>query len=72
MTTNQKKTEIKLTVEFLNKTLYPGFGNKIASIRPSGNRYSYTGFTKKDCIDQAKKAMRYNSSYSKEWNVIDN
>lgn len=57
-------TEIKLTVEFINKVMV---GRKIVRETLSGNRYCYYGLTKKECIEKAKKAFRYNSSYKKEF-----
>ena len=35
------------------------------------NSYAYFGGTKKECIQQAKAAFRYNSFYNKEWTIID-
>ena len=60
---NQK--EYTLTVEFINKKLV---GNKVEQSL-SGKRYSYTGDTKKECINKAKSNFRYNSSYHKQWSV---
>jgi hypothetical protein len=60
--------EITLTVRFLNKVLAPRTG-KILRVTESNNSYSYTGATKKECIEKAKKAMRYNSSYKKTWSI---
>lgn len=70
MTTSQPTKKITLTVEFLNKTVSSKFGGKILSIRPSGSIYCYSGATKKECIANAKKAFRYNASYSKMWSEI--
>jgi len=61
-------TEIKLTVEFINKVMV---GKKIARATLSGRRYAYYGATKKACIDKAKKALRYNACYVKTWETVE-
>ena len=63
--------EWQLTVEFINKVKVPGIGGKVLRATPSGKRYAYTGVTKSEAITKAKKAGRYNASYSKTFEIVE-
>ena len=58
--------EFRLRVTYLNKTISPRFGHKILKVT-EGDNHHYDGFSKKECIEKAKKAYRYSSFYKKEW-----
>lgn len=57
-----------LRVEFINKVYS---GKKIVKETLSGKVWSYRGATKKEAIEKAKKALRYNSSYARSWSIED-
>lgn len=62
MTRLAQNQEWELTVEFINKT---------ALRQLSGNRWVYTGKTKKEVINKVKQDGRYNSSYAKKIRIVD-
>jgi hypothetical protein len=61
---------ITLTVEFVNK-IYAMGSRKIIKERPSGQRFVYYGYSKKECLEQAKLAGRTGSMYRKTWEIIE-
>ena len=61
---------ITLTVEFVNKVYAMG-SRKIIKERPSGQRFSYCGYSKKECLEKAKSDGRHNAMYRKTWKIIE-
>lgn len=60
--------EYQLTVEFLNKTTGNG---RVLRSAPSGQKWTYSGKTKTEAIAKATAAGRYNSSYSKTFEIVE-
>lgn len=61
-------TQVKLTVELINKTISRQTG-RVVSKKLSGNCYAYYGKTKKEANDKAKNAGRFGASYAKEYST---
>jgi hypothetical protein len=61
---------ITLTVEFVNK-VYAMRSRKIIKELPSGQRFAYYGYSKKECLEKAKLAGRIGSMYRKTWEIIE-
>jgi hypothetical protein len=60
-----------LRVEFMNIVTSSKFGGKILRKKLSGKSYIFSGDTKKECIEKAKKAYRYSSVYAKKWLTVE-
>jgi len=44
---------------------------KIIKERPSGQRFAYCGYSKKECLEKAKSDGRHNAMYRKTWEIIE-
>ena len=64
----QNSREWKLVCTFIIKIIYR---NGIKWVTEGNHSYAFYGATKKECIQQAKAAFRYSSSYVREWRIID-
>lgn len=61
--------QIVLKVTFLHRTYSKSNFGKLLSSRKSDSSYVYYGRTKKECIEQAKKAFRQGVQWENEWST---
>lgn len=64
--------QIVLKVTFLHRTYSSSHPRKLISSRKSDSSYMYYGKTKKECIEQAKKAFRQGVQWENEWSTEEN
>ena len=61
--------QIVLKVTFLHRMYSKANFGKLLSSRKSNSSYVYYGKTKKECIEQAKKAFRQGVQWENEWST---
>lgn len=64
----KKQTQIKLTARFINKTFC---GKKLVRKSVESCGYVFFGKTKKECKEQARKALKYGSNWDYTFELVD-